>query len=184
MSKVHWLSPYRQDKNIGLAINEAIKDLRTNENDWIVLTDYDVLFLLPESKSVIIDILRDTEYDILGAVTNRISMPNQLIPGVFNEWDILKHIGYARQILDAHGTKVRPVQDILAAFCLCFRVETWRKLGGFQENSIQFDIMFSLAAMRAKMKLGVMEGVYVFHLYRPLSDNASMDTKHLEQIKK
>lgn len=176
--KIHYISPFSRQKNIGLAINQAIKDLRTNDDDWIALNDMDTLWLLPESKAVLEQILETTDFDILGAVTNRLAMPTQVIPGIADDWNIINHIGYARKILEANGTNVREVGDILAAFCLCFRVKVWQNIP-FKENSIQFDSMFCLDAMRHKYKLGIMEGIYLFHLYRPLSDNPAYDYHHL-----
>jgi len=177
--KVHFVSGYRTDKNIGKAINDSIKQLNPADEDWIVNTDHDVLWLLPESKAQVIEIIENTDFHILGPRTNRLTVKNQLVPGIFDEWDMIKHVEGAKLLKEGQGTNVRRVHEILAAFCLCFRVDVWREQGGFSENNLHFDFIFCAEALRKRLKIGIMDGVYVFHLYRPLSDNPSMDHKHL-----
>lgn len=176
---IHYISPFRSDKNIGKALNDAITQLNANEDDFIVHIDQDALFLRPDSKMQLEQILAETEYDILGPVTNRLSMPHQVIEPMFDISDMTEHIKVANYQHDNHYGKVIPTNDILAAFCLCFRVSTWRELGGFTENCIQFDSIFSCDAVNKGYKLGILPGIYVFHLYRMWSDNARYDIKHL-----
>lgn len=181
MSKVHYISPFRSDKNIGKALNDAIAQFTANEDDFIVHIDQDVLFLRPDSKQQLEQILLTTSFDLLGCVTNRLSMPHQVIEPMFDIYDMTEHIKIANYQHDNHYGKVIPTNDILAAFCLCFRVSTWRELGGFTDNCIQFDSIFSCDAINKGYKLGIMPGIYVFHLYRMWSDNAKFDIKHLMQ---
>jgi len=177
--KIHYIQPYSTSKNLGGAINEAIAQLCAEPEDWIVLTDHDVLWLLPNSKAQVEEILTETNFDILGAVTNRLAMTHQLHQGMFDVYDIRHHIEVAKSRQDMCANHVQECDNILAAFCLCFRVSTWNKLGRFEENSIQFDTMFSYKAQRMGMKLGLMLGVYLYHLYRTGSDNPTKDIKHL-----
>lgn len=174
--KYHYISPYSTDKNIGGAINKAIRQLNADTSDWICLTDHDVLWLLPDSKARLERILSTTEYDILGPVTNRLNMTYQLVPGMFDIRDIKAHIQKAKEI---QSDNVQPYKEILAAFCLCFRVSTWRKMGGFAENSITFDSQFCIQAHKSKLKLGLMTGLYLFHSYRMWSESPKVDIRHL-----
>jgi len=165
--KIHYISPYRTDKNIGKAINGAICDLRTDPNDWIVHLDHDAMFLLPDSKAQLEEILRLTDYDILGPVTNRLGRGGcQTLASMYREQNILNHIQFAQYVKDRKGNRVVPVNAVLAAFCLCFRVGLWEELGGFTEGDLRFDINFSNEALLRRKRLGVMTGLYVFHTYR------------------
>lgn len=176
---VHYISPYRSDKNIGLAINLAIARINEDDEEWICLQDMDICWLRPDSKSQLEQILAETECDILGPVTNRLSMPHQVIEPMFDIFDMTEHIKVANYQHETQYGKVIPTTDILAAFCLCFKVSTWRDLGGFIENSIQFDSVFSCDAVNKGYKLGILPGIYVFHLYRMWSDCPKFDVKHL-----
>lgn len=179
MSKVHFISPYRTDRNIGFAINEAIEQLNANPNDWIVHNDQDTLWLLPDSKTQLISILNKTEYDLLGPTTNRLANHYQLFDFMFDESNIHKHIDLAKGRQSEYYGEVQPYAHVLAAFCLCFKVKTWIKLGKFTEKNITFDTDFSLSAHENGMKLGLMIGIYCLHLYRWGSSNPKYDIAHL-----
>lgn len=176
---IHYINAYDStaSKDIGGAINKAIIQLNADDDDWIVNNDADTLWLLPDSKVQLENILSDTTFDILGAITNRLGMQHQLVHDMFNETDILNHIEVAKTMQSLNRNIVVETDQVLAAFCLCFKVATWKKLGGFREKSIQFDIFFSHNAVSLGMKLGIMAGVYLLHLYR-LSTNHT-DITHL-----
>jgi len=164
---VHYIQPYSTIKNIGGAINLAIESLVTSNDDWIVLLDHDVMFLRPDSKFQLEHILQaEHSFDILSCLTNRLAKHSLLVPGMFDETDILKHIETANMYSQVNYGKVSEVRENLAAMVLCFKISTWRKLGRFAENTIGFDSRFCIRAKNQKMKLGLMIGIYVFHLYR------------------
>lgn len=176
---IHYISPFRSDKNLGKAINDAIEYF-PHLDDWIVMVDQDVLFLRPDSKAQIEEILETTDYDLLGCMCNRLGASYQRVPGMFEETDVLQHIECANILHNENYGKVRFVRHDLAAMVLCFKVSTWSKLRGFTENALNFDILFSHAARANKMKLGLMIGVYVFHLYRlGQPGNAKDNYQHL-----
>lgn len=177
--KVHFISPFSCEKNIGKAINEAIKQLNADDEDFIVHTDQDVLWLRSDSKKQLIEILSATDYALLGCVTNRLANDYQLASGMYNEDSITKHIEIANKLHDENYGIIMPYTHVLAAFCLCFRVSTWKLLGGFTENNIVFDTNFAQKAFEHKLKSGLMTGIYLLHLYRYNSPNPSRDIKHL-----
>lgn len=177
---IHYIQPYSITKNIGGAINLAIESLVTTDEDWIVLTDHDVMFLRPDSKYQLEEILSITKQDILSCVTNRLARPYQLATGVFDETNILKHIEIANACHEKYYANVLETKELLAAMVLCFKVDTWKKLGRFAENSISFDSQFCIRAKNSRMTLGLMTGIYVFHLYRMgTQGDARKNYKHL-----
>lgn len=177
--KCHWISPYDRQKNIGGAINQAIEQLNAADDDFIIHSDQDVLILLPDTKAHIMDILETTDYGILGCLTNRLGSNDQLIMGMFNEDSITAHVARAKKVWEYNGSSVAPA-EVVAAMLMCFKVSTWRKLGGFDENRINFDWLFCTRAPRAGLKVGIMAGIMVFHLYRWNSKDPANDYKHLE----
>lgn len=182
---MHYISPYRPDLNIGKAINDAVEQItaypRDANKDWIVLTDHDTLWLLPDSKAQVERILATTEFDVLGCKTNRIRSKEQLISGFFNEDDrIREHIRIAKDAQRIGGDMVLPARGPVAAFMLCFRVSMWQAVGGFTETALNFDSLFSYEALRVRPGcVGIMQGVYVWHSYRITSKNARNDSSHL-----
>lgn len=181
--KIHYIQPFRTDKNIGKAINDSINDLRCNDEDWIVHVDQDVCFLRPDSKKQIEEILSTTDYRLLGVMTNRLGVPHQVYDDKEYENFYARHHYRIATIL--HENNYGQVKEVkrgpIAAMVMCFKYSDWKSIGGFKENNIQFDIQFSDEIRLKGCKLGVMKGVYVFHLYRMWSNkDARFDTKHLE----
>lgn len=176
---MHYISPFSIDKNIGKAINYAISCLKSDPNDWICLTDMDVMFLRPDSKAQLEEILSKTNFGVLGAVTNRLAQKYQLVQGMFDVYDIREHILKANELHELNYGTVIPTHAVLAAFCLCFKVSTWQIIGGFREACLSFDSQFSITARKKGFKTGIMTGIYVYHLYRSWSDRPKGDIKHL-----
>lgn len=178
--KFHYISPYSREKNIGGAINDAISCITAGSEDWIVLTDHDILFLLPDTKAHIEQILEATTYGVLGCMTNRIGVQEQLFEGEFIEsGDISLHMEIAKHSWKNHGDSIKPTTGFLGAFMLCFRVSVWQQLDGFKEKAINFDKIFVDKARFMHFKIGIMEGIYCFHLYRWGSTNPRRDIAHL-----
>ncbi|MFA6087469.1 hypothetical protein [Mucilaginibacter sp.] len=188
MVDVHWIQPYRTDKNIGKAINDAIvqicdlPDAGTHflqDDDWVVLMDHDILFLQPDTKAHIMDILENTTFDILGCMTNRLGSDMQLVKGMFDVDSISTHIAQAEYRWSAYGATV-VATEVVAGMLMCFKVSTWQALGGFDENRINFDWLFCSRAPKKRLRVGIMAGIYIMHLYRWGSKYPANDYKHLE----
>lgn len=176
----HYISPFRQDKNIGKAINESVINLTADLNDWVIHCDHDTLWLLPDSKYQVERILQTTPYDVLGCMTNRIRSKEQLVGGYFNPDDHIRgHIEIAELVRAAAGDLVVDARGVMAAFMLCFRVSAWEKVGGFVEGAVNFDSIFNQMCRSAGMRIGLMKGVYVFHAYRIMSRIPLQDVTHL-----
>ncbi len=182
--RVHYISPFSCEKNIGKAINDAIQVLHIPSTDWLVLTDMDAMWLLPDSKAQVERILATTPYDVLGCMTNRIRSREQLVGGVFNEDDrIREHIKIAETCRANAGDMVKECYSgVVAAFCMCFRASVWEKVGGFEEGTITFDSVFCRRARELGYKIGIMSGVYVWHSYRLMSSNPKNEIKRLFQV--
>lgn len=182
--RIYYIQPYRTDKNIGKAVNDALEQIiappRAAYADWICLTDHDMMWLLPDTKMHVEAILQVTDYDILGCMTNRLRLPEQLVGGLFNEDDrIREHIKIARDCWNNAGPMVIDAQGIMAGFMLCFRVSAWDKVGGFVEDTPCFEWHFDFEARKMGLRVGLMKGIYVFHSYRLWSNNARKDCNHL-----
>src|SRR5690606_22383908 len=106
--KIHYIQPFRTDKNIGKAINDAINDLRCNDEDWIVHVDQDVCFLRPDSKKQIEQVLSTTDCRLLGVMTNRLGVAHQLHWGIVdNDDSIINHISHANYHHNNYYGKVK-----------------------------------------------------------------------------
>lgn len=180
--KIRWISPYSLSKNIGGEINETISELP--DNCWVGLTDHDMMFLRPDSKRQIHEVISSkhgNDLQVFGCLTNRLSSRHQLFMGACNmiDFDIKNHALVADFCHDKNYGVIEETTANIAAMMMVFRKSTWEKVGGFDENRLDFDNRFTNKVMKQGGKLGIMQGVYVFHAYRLNSKDPANDVKHL-----
>ena len=175
----------RSDKNIGKAINHVAE--RMDEDDWICLRDIDTFpaHHRPFFKQCE-DIANSGRFDLVSCITNRLGLTYQLHEGkISDQSDILKHIEIGKDRFEKYGSKVKRINKPVAGVMMMFSREIWKKSGGFREGGIvfeqgrYFDYWFSMDVMKAGGKIGIAEGIYLFHLYRFESDNPTLKTGHL-----
>src|SRR5690606_12121075 len=167
---IHYISPYRSDKDIGRANNECIERLG-RMGDWICLTDADAMPLLPDFGRLIQTITeRDgAGFHLIGCATNRLGTHLQLYDGEFsNDWDLRNHREIAEEAQERFGTHVEQVRknEYIAGLFMLFPYHVWKKVGGFKEGSITTDVDFNRRIRAAGGMRGVAMGLYFFHAYR------------------
>lgn len=158
---IYYSSPYRTDKNIGKANNDFIKLLP--DDSWVCITDADTCFLNPDYGSRIEEIVNKygKEFDLIGCLTNRIGSPHQQYNGFDDNLDMMHHYNIAKSKLN---DKMIPGE--VAGFFMLFSKATWDRAGGFIENRITADKLFNKSIKRMGGKVGVYQGLYIFHAYR------------------
>lgn len=166
LPKIVSIQPWRTDKNLGLANNEEIA--KCNDSDWIVLTDGDSCWVLPDWGTKIEQVIQDygDKFDLIGCVVNRLGGLHQCYDNKFdtevngyNEWD------KANDCWDKHGTLVEETTGV-AGVCMIFKKSTWKKAGGFREKTITADTEFCKSVRKSGGKIGLAKGLYRMHLYR------------------
>lgn len=180
---VHHITPARADKNFGKAINELIEGLP--ENDWICLRDIDTVPPYHELfiKQVEQIVNSNPPFVLIGCMTNRLGFEYQLVKGMFDEWDMRVHRAKAKELSTINTIKPLRSGQAVAGLMMLFSKDTWRKAGKFPEGGVVIrgnyvDYHFSKAVSKFG-KLGIAEGVYLFHNYRPDSKTPTRDRSHL-----
>ena len=164
---IHYISPYRSDKNIGKAINDEIGHFP--EGDWICLTDADSMPLLPDYGTQIEEIVSKygRQYGLIGCSTNRLGREEQLYAGFSEDADVRNHKEIAEEAKAKWGSEVHPLEKgYVAGLCMIFSVKTWKMVGGFREGYLTWDTDFNRRVRAKNKKIGIAPGLYMFHLYR------------------
>jgi hypothetical protein len=161
MTAIFPMIPFREDKNLGLAYNEAMALLP--EDAWAVMQDHDAMPSTPHwfrQFREAIEFLPDA--GAIVAMTNRIASPWQRI-GDPQGNDIAAHRRFG-----AEREKVRTLLDVSntkgwggVAFALSKRV--WKEVGGFADGLGCVDHSFHFRAQKAGRKIWMHEGIYHFH---------------------
>lgn len=184
---VHHITPGRADKNLGLAVNSIISALP--DQDWICLRDIDTMppYHLPFFKQCE-DIARESNYHLVGCITNRLGLKYQLHNGEFSEdFNLMNHMVIGKQRFDQYGSHVEGTRNSIAGLFMLFPKSTWLRVKGFPEGGIRIngsfvDWHFSEAVRNAGMRVGIAQGIYLVHNYRMWTEeskNARRETAHL-----
>lgn len=177
---IYYFAPFDSEKKIGRSHNQHC-ELVPNDDDWICITDSDVLFLLPDTKKQIEAVIKKhgDNYQVFGCLTNRIASEHQLATDkLFDETDIWTHKLFADALQDLKYDEVEETKINVAGFLMVFQKKTWAKYR-FSDNSIRFDSEFTDKIRAEGGRLGIMQGVYVFHDYRLGHKNPCYHIDHL-----
>lgn len=160
---IHYLTPFDTAKQIGAAHNKAV-ELIKNSEDWICLRDADTMFLTPDFGQTIETAIgtHGANFQLLGCLTNRLGVPHQLYNGLSASSDISEHINIAKNCKENNTVTSC---NLVAGMFMLFQKKTWEAVDGFKP-SIHFDKTFSNDVISKGGKLGVLQSVYLFHLYR------------------
>lgn len=181
MATVYHITPYMRG-DIGGGINEHIRNLP--DDAWVCLRDSDTLFLTSDQQKQIQSIA-DSEppFDVIGCRTNRLRSDYQVIERerLFDCGDISTHIEMAKKLEAEHWGEVTPLPapEVVAGMLMLFRVSLWRKYP-IPRRSIYFDKEWCELLRVLGYKLGIAQGIYLFHLYRWGAENPYSYTAHLK----
>lgn len=178
--EVHILKPYREDKNLGRAYNEALASI--GDNDWACLCDLDTCFLTPDAGTILHQYaLRFPHAGLLTCFTNRISPLSKmqlLNESLSNDFDMISHARLAEE-QKKYLYQVTQVDRDISGMVMMISRKIWLH-HPFPEDAqcLGVDTYYNRRIRSAGKKIFRMDGLYVFHLYRALS--GIYDKKHLQ----
>lgn len=179
---VWYSNPYSIEKNIGKAYNDFIKQLNPSDEDWIVMQDGDMMYLTPDWGKRIHEalLLEGHNYGLIGCYTNRLKGLHQLHDRRFSDdTNIKNHYEIANSYEGNHIIELK--KEGVAGVFMAFQMKTWKAVKGFREDSISFDTSFNQAVRALGMKVGLINSLYVFHLYRIWAEKEPWnEKKHLQ----
>jgi GT2 family glycosyltransferase len=176
---IHVCTPYDVGRNLGKAYNSVMRTM--GDDDWVVLTDYDILFLLPDTIKHLHEYpLRYPDAAIFTCFANRshANSKNQLLGGIVSDnTDILYHIEKAK-----YQTKflyeATEIKTHVSGFLMMVSKRTWNEIKFVEDLlCLGVDTVFSKRLLERGKKIYRMDGVYVFHIYRLL--NGVKNKEHL-----
>jgi hypothetical protein len=176
---IYYSNPYSTSKNFGKAINDFCS-LVPNDDDWIVIQDGDICYLRPD-WGVIVEkalALHGHKFGLIGCYTNSIGGLHQTLEGRRVTDQPMKYHYEKAMELDTYEIEDLGIKGV-AGFFMAFQKKTWKKVGGFRENYRAFDTWFNNQVRARDMKIGIMKGLYVYHLYRIWSENPHKEVQHL-----
>ena len=163
---IHYVTPYRKDRNLGKAYNDTFKLI--GDDDWLCITDYDVLALLPTTLSLLEDYADNyPEADMFVCYANRTYPTNQQIYNQVSDNDSIKHhMDIAAELAKQPMSVTRVTQNV-SGFLMLIPKRIWNEIKFVEDlKCLGVDTMFSRAMHAANKVIYRMNTVYVFHIYR------------------
>ena len=164
--------PYDSSKNLGKAYNEAMRKL----DGWVLIKDYDVLILLPETVRQIEHYTTlFPETGLFTCYTNRIANSEQLLNGVDSNDSIRRHMNLARQQQSQLYT-VTELTKPVSGMLMVIHTDTWKRIK-FSEDllCLGVDNDYYKRLKQAGKSVLRMNGIYVWHTYRLLKSVTDKD---------
>jgi hypothetical protein len=178
--QVHIIAPYRIDKNLARAYNEAMQLIP--DGDYACLHDIDVSFLTPDAGQILHNYaLKFPKAGLLTCYTNRVSALSkmQLLKSVI---DADLQYGHHVQLAEKQKQKLYCVTHIstdISGMLMLVSKAHWKEFP-FVENGgcLGVDTAYGRMMHSAGKSILRMDGLYVFHGYRVL--NGIHNKEHLK----
>jgi GT2 family glycosyltransferase len=158
---------YDVEKNLGRAYNDIM--VRLFPGDWAAFLDADAMWTTRVWYRQILEaIAKYPDAGLFAAVTNRIGRKTQIPAGAPAGHDILEHYAFGKKQLEKYGSTVKDVthDSPISGVVMCMGRETWGRIKGFKPGFFGVDNRAHLDVRQAGLKVYLLPGLYVYHLYR------------------
>ncbi len=176
---IHVCTPYRTDKNLGKAYNEAFSLI--GDEDWLCVHDWDFSFLLPDSISHLYGYIeRFPNVDAFTCYCNRshISSHQQMLNGkISNDTDYMHHISLAIKQKEKLY-QATEIKGNISGYMMLLSKRLWKEIPFAEDlKCLGVDSLFSVKLRQKGKNIYRMDGLYGFHQYRMV--NGTKDKSHL-----
>lgn len=167
---VHFITPYRRDKNLGKAYNDAIGLIP--DGDSACVRDIDTLFLTPEQPAIIEDYANQYPNSVLVCYVSRVSQLSRqqlLFETVSEDPDIRNHIRLAEMQQEKHRVtkSVHEIQRDISGTLMV--IPKWVCVRfPFPEDGkcLGVDTKWNRIIRADGIKILRMNAIYIWHSYR------------------
>ncbi len=175
---IHYVTPYRSDKDLGKAYNDAFN--YCDDDDWLCLRDIDTMFLTPDAPNIISRYVQLNPFaGMLTCFTNRVGSTEQLLGGSINEnTNIKDHIRWAEQAKNWNHTSTELHGDI-SGMLMVVSKKVWKQHKFIEGiGCLGVDTDFGRRIRESGLSIIRMDALYIFHIYR--MQNGIYNKKHLK----
>ena len=167
---IHYITVYREDKDLGKAYNQEMERLQ-NDEDWCCFVDADCLFVNPFFGTQIAGVIKDNpKCKLFTSVTNRVGTKYQCVEGMWDENDMSEHFTVGRRLAETFGSRCSDITNNapFSGVIMLIQKKEWKRVKGFKElgGALGVDNSIHYAVRDNGGKVMLMEGVYVMHYYR------------------
>lgn len=174
---LHTYIPYaspNEELNLGKSYNNFMSIV--NDDDWVLFLDHDATFTTKEWYNQVYKIIEENpEYGLFTCFTNRIGNPIQKVRNIdYDNHDIKYHRNIGKTLYDEYKYKVTPwdyKNIFLSGVIILVSKKTWDIIGGAPDGFLGVDNCIHIDCIKNDIKVGLMNGLYVYHWYRGNNEN-------------
>lgn len=163
-------APKDKKANLGWCYNNFMEKI--DDNDWAVFLDHDATFTTKKWFSQIEDAIENyPEFGAFTCMMNRVGNPVHIPKNIDrNNHNINYHREKGEEFYLNNNTIVDFNHEnyslLLSGVLIIVSKETWKKIGGFKEGFLGVDNCFHIDCLYNKIRVGMMNGLYLYHFYR------------------
>ena len=174
---IHYTTPYRTDKDLGKAYNEAMQLVtywnsyeggdKSNDYTHVCLMDGDVMFLTPNWGTIIEEYVEQYPDAVLTCRTNRIHNLSKQFDSAIQDHSVESLIKIANfRAIKRTVTEIPPGEG-MSGFLMVVPVALWQKIPFKQGiGCLGVDSQFRIDVHNAGKQILIMDGLLVYHIYR------------------
>lgn len=167
MARLLMTIPYDIGGNLGREYNSIMQN---TTHEWIGFADHDLFFANPQWYLMFSHAIKNLpDAGFISCKTNRVGCPLQKAGAERNN-DIEYHRRRAKELHTEYWNDYEDVtqsQFVPSGLVFVTSRKAWQEVGGFRESGIiGVDTNYVNKLKRAKYKIIILRGLYVFHWYR------------------
>lgn len=171
--------PYapNKTKDLGQTYNKYF-ELLPHDSDWMCFIDHDIMLTTKYWYEQLEEFIK--RYPDIGffvTMTNRIANETQLKPGLDrNNHDIKYHRDEGQKQFEIHGYEIKILDDPkhpISGFFMLIQKKVWQQIK-FKSGFLLTDQKFFRECLKHNIKVGLMEGLYIYHWYRGDHDRSHL----------
>ena len=161
--------PYEPGNKLAYAYNRAMENTQA---EWVLFLDHDLFICNPHWYKMCLNAIRQLENKKIGWITakcNRISGIPQKVAINNDNNDVINHINIAKELYRLYGNKITETNHDLSGFFILTNKTAWQAVGGFKhmdKTIFGIDNEYRRCLAEKEFGLYVMEGLYLYHLYK------------------
>lgn len=174
---LHASIPFRTDKDLGRAYNEAMACVPDGE--WACFIDHDAMFTTHLWHSQILSAIEEhPQCGLFTCWTNRVGNPQQVDQeGAALDDDMRAHRLRGAEIAAGAATCTDLTDGIpVSGVLMVLSKDAWRRAGKFREGFfLGVDNQMHIDVRRAERRIMRIDQMYVYHWYRADGDRSHID---------
>jgi len=160
-----------EPKNLGNTYNQYM-ELLPNDDDWACFLDHDAVWTTNNwyvQLQKVVEDEKNKEYGLYSVLCSKIGNSHQMLQRSAGNHDYSYHRKLGEKQEKEHFAEVTEAIRQISGVVMLTQKKIWKEVGGFLNRGFfGRDTSYHGLITQAGYKVGIIQGVYVYHWYRGL----------------